>query len=76
MKLDSREPNNPIKNGVQSYTKYFNWGIVNSREATKEMFNIFSNQGNANQNNPEIPPYTNPNGWDQNLRWQHMLERM
>jgi hypothetical protein len=22
------------------------------------MFNIFSHQGNANQNNPEIPPHT------------------
>jgi hypothetical protein len=28
----------------------------------KEMFNILSHQENANQNNPEIPPYTNQNG--------------
>ena len=27
----------------------------------KEMFNILSYQGNANQNNPEIPPHTSQN---------------
>jgi hypothetical protein len=26
------------------------------------MFNILSHQGNANQNNPEIPPHTSQNG--------------
>jgi hypothetical protein len=31
-------------------------------EAPKEMFNIFSHQGNANQNNPEIPSQTPKNG--------------
>jgi hypothetical protein len=34
----------------------------------KEMFNIFSHQGNKNQNDPEIPPYTNQNGLDQKLK--------
>ena len=24
----------------------------------KEMFNILNHQGNANENNPEIPPHT------------------
>jgi hypothetical protein len=28
----------------------------------KEMFNILSHQGNANQNNPEIPSHTSQNG--------------
>jgi hypothetical protein len=39
-------------------------GITNNKvwEAPKEMFNILSHQGNVNQNNPEIPPYTSQNG--------------
>jgi hypothetical protein len=28
----------------------------------KIMFNILSHQGNASQNNPEIPPHTSQNG--------------
>jgi hypothetical protein len=28
----------------------------------KKMFNIFNDQGNAYQNNPEIPPHTSQNG--------------
>ena len=36
--------------------------ISNGQEALKEMFNILSHQGNANQNNSEIPPYTYQNG--------------
>jgi hypothetical protein len=31
-------------------------------EALKEVFNILTHQGNANQNGPEIPPFTNQNG--------------
>jgi hypothetical protein len=27
------------------------------------MFNILNHQGNANQNNPEIPPHTSQNEW-------------
>jgi hypothetical protein len=27
-----------------------------------EMFNVFSHQGNANDNEPEIPPYTHQKG--------------
>jgi hypothetical protein len=40
------------------------------------MFKVLSDQRNANQNDPEIPSYTNQNGSDQNLRLQHMLVRM
>jgi hypothetical protein len=40
------------------------------------MFNIISHQGNAKQNNPEIPPHTSQNGYDQKLRWQQMLARI
>jgi hypothetical protein len=52
-KLDSREPNNPIKNGVQAKQRIFSWGILNGQESPKEILNIVSHQGNANQNNPE-----------------------
>jgi hypothetical protein len=62
MNLDSREPNDPIKNGVQSETKNSQLRNTNGWEAPKEMFNILSQQGNANQNNPEIPPHTSQNG--------------
>ena len=37
-------------------------GIPNGREALEKMFNILNHQGNANQNNPEIPPHTSQNG--------------
>ena len=30
--------------------------------ALKDMFIVFIDQGNANQNDPEIPPYNNYNG--------------
>jgi hypothetical protein len=33
-----------------------------SGEASKEIFNVLSQEGNANQNNPEIPPHTSQNG--------------
>jgi hypothetical protein len=32
------------------------------------MFNILNYQGNANQNNPEIPPHTSQNGYVQKFR--------
>jgi hypothetical protein len=36
--------------------------ISNGPEAFKEMFKVLSHQGNANQNNLEIWPYTTQNG--------------
>jgi hypothetical protein len=42
--------------------RILNWGILNGREAPKEIFNILSHKGNTNKNDPEIPPYTNQNG--------------
>jgi hypothetical protein len=35
---------------------------INDQEVLKEMFNFLSNQGNVNQNYPEIPLYPNQNG--------------
>jgi hypothetical protein len=56
-KVDSRKSNNPIKNGAQRSIKN-----SNGRKAPEKMFNILNHQGNANQNNPEIPPHTSQNG--------------
>jgi hypothetical protein len=42
--------------------RILNRGISNGWEALKEMFNILSHQGNANQNNFEIASYTSQNG--------------
>jgi hypothetical protein len=42
----------------------------------KKMFNIQNHQGNANQNNPEIPPHICQNGKDQKFSCQQMLLRM
>jgi hypothetical protein len=42
--------------------RILNRGNSNGLEAPKEMFNILSHQGNANQNKPEIPPHTSHNG--------------
>ena len=42
--------------------RILNRGILNGQKVLKEMFNIITHQGNANQNDPEIPPYTNQNG--------------
>ena len=39
-----------------------NGGTLNSLESPKEMFNILSHQGNANQKDPEIPSHTSQNG--------------
>jgi hypothetical protein len=38
---------------------------LKGQEALEEMFNILTHLENANQNNPEIPPYTNQNAKDQ-----------
>jgi hypothetical protein len=46
---------------------------MNDGEALIEMFNILSHLGNANQNDPEMPLYTNQNGYSVKLKQQHML---
>ena len=42
--------------------RILNGGISNGLDVPKEMFNILSHQGNANQNNPEIPLHSSRNG--------------
>ena len=47
---------------LKAKQRIFNWGNSNGGEAPNEVFNILSDQGNANQNNTEIPPHTSQNG--------------
>jgi len=63
-KLDCSETNNPIEKWGSHGAKQriHSWGMPNGWEVPKEMFNIFSHKGNANQNNPEIPPHSSQNG--------------
>jgi hypothetical protein len=37
-------------------------GILNGQEALKEVFNVYSHQGNVNQNNYVVPSYIDQNG--------------
>jgi hypothetical protein len=39
------------------------------------MFNILNPQGNANQNDSEIPPYTSYNSLEEKFKQPHMLAR-
>ena len=48
--------------GYRTEQKILNREILNVQEEIKEIFNILSHQGNVNQNDPEIPTYTNQNG--------------
>ena len=48
--------------GYRDKQKILNREIANVQEALKELFNILWHQGNANQNDPENPPYNNQNG--------------
>ena len=61
-KLDSWKSNNSIQNGYRAKQKVLNQRISNGWEASKEVLDILSHQGNANQNNFEIPPHTSQNG--------------
>ena len=56
-KLTSKKTNNPIKNWDAELNR-----ILNGGEALIEMLKLLSHQGNANQNNLEILPYSNENG--------------
>ena len=61
-KLDPENQITLLKMWYRTKQRIFNWGISNGQEVPKEMFNTFSHQGNANQNNPEILPHTSQNG--------------
>ena len=51
-----------------------NRGILRGLETIKAMFKVPSHQEITNQNDSESLPYTNQNGRDQNLRWEHAGE--
>ena len=62
-KVDSRKSNNHIKKmWLKAKQRFLTRRIPNGREAPEKMFNILNHQGNANQNNPEIPSHTSQNG--------------
>jgi hypothetical protein len=61
-KIDSRKSNNPIKKWGTELNKEFSTEEYRmAQKHLKKMFNILNYQGNANQNNPEIPPHTSQN---------------
>ena len=62
--------------GYRAKQNVFSWGTPNGREISEEVLDILSHQGNANQNNPEIPPHTSQIGQDPKIRWQQMLARL
>ena len=59
--LDIKLPTNPIKNGVWSKQRILSRRITNGKKTLKKLLNIPSHQGNANQNDSEIPSYTSQN---------------
>ena len=50
--------------GYRAKQRILNWGILNGREAPEKNFKILNHQGNANQDNLEIPPHTSQSGYD------------
>ena len=61
--MDFRKSNNTIKKFGTELNKEFSpeeYRMV--KKHLKKMFNILNHQGNAKQNNPEIPPHTSQNG--------------
>ena len=62
-KVESRKLNNPIKKWGSELNKEFSPEEYRMPEKhLKKMFIILNHQGNANQNNPDIPPHTSQNG--------------
>ena len=61
-KLDPRKPNNPIKKWGTELNKEFSSEELQMAEKHLINLNFIGHQGNANQNNPEISPYTSQNG--------------
>jgi hypothetical protein len=48
--------------GIIDKWRILKWGNSNAQEALKEMFNILTYQGNANQNDSVISPHISQNG--------------
>jgi hypothetical protein len=70
-----QKTNNPNKKMVyRAKQRIHNRGILRGLETIKAMFKVPSHQEITNQNDSESLPYTNQNGRDQNLRWEHAGE--
>jgi hypothetical protein len=62
-KVDSRKSNNPIEKWGSELNKEFSPEEYRmAKKHLKKMFSILNHQGNANQNNPQIPSHTSHNG--------------
>jgi hypothetical protein len=59
-KKEIKQPNQKI--GYRTNLRIHNREISNGLETRFRLFKVLSDQRNANQNNPEIPPYPNKNG--------------
>jgi hypothetical protein len=57
-----RKKNRKRRRRNRRQTGILTLGILNGIEAPEKIFNILNHQGNANQNNPKIPPHTSQNG--------------
>jgi hypothetical protein len=57
--LETRKSNNPIKKwGTELNNEFSTEEYQMAEKHLKKIFNILNHQGNANQNNPEIPAHT------------------
>ena len=58
------EPERYVKAAQGNTTQFFfkNALLGSISHTAHGVFNILNHQGNANQNNPEIPPHTSQNG--------------
>jgi hypothetical protein len=54
--------------GKRAEQRIINLGKLNGQEAPTQQFNILSHHGNANQNNPVIPPHTSQNDYNKKIR--------
>jgi hypothetical protein len=61
-KLGSRKSNNPVKKiGYRAKKEFSTKEYQMVEKHLKKVFNILTHQGNANQNNPEVPPHKSQN---------------
>jgi len=61
VRLPETQNNLILKWGSELNREFLTEELLNDRETLKEMLSILSCQGNANQNDSGIPPYTHQN---------------
>jgi hypothetical protein len=62
--------------GRRTEQRFFKGEIQMAKKTQKEIFNILSHKGNANQNYIKIPPHSYYNGYHQEYEEQEILLRM